>query len=113
MIEVTVRNYLDGELTVPVYMEEPKDKPDEYVVLQIIDNGRINQIDAVTFNIISYSTSLYNASELNQAVKDAMYDIISLDNISSSKCGGGGQAINTVTKQYAYECVFNLYYMEE
>lgn len=113
MIEVTVKEYLDGELTVPVYLEEPKNKPPEYVVLQVIDNGRINQIDAVTFNIISYATSLYNASELNQAVKDAMYDIVRLDSVSSSKCGGGGQAINTVTKQYAYECVFNLYYMEE
>lgn len=114
MIEVTVKQYLDGVLDVPVYMgEEPKNKPSEYVVLEIIDNGRVNCIDAVTFNIVSYSTTLHKAGELNQKVKNAMYDIVTLDNVSSSKCGGGGQAINTVTKQYAYECVFNLYYMED
>ena len=113
MIGDTVKQYLDGELDVPVYMEEPKNKPSEYIVLEVIDNGRINYIVAVTFNIISYSTSLYKAAELNQKVKNAMYDIISLDNVSSSKCGGGGQAINTTTKQYAHECVFNLYYMED
>ena len=114
MIEITVRSYLKDKLEVPVYMgEEPKTKSSEYVVLQIIDGGRINHIDAVTFNITSYSTSLQKAAELNKAVKDAMYDIITISNISSSKCGGGGQDINTTTKQYAYYCIFNLYYTED
>ena len=114
MIETTVRNYLKDRLDIPVYVgEEPKTKPSEYVILEILDIGRINMIDAVTFNIVSYSTNLLKAAELNNRVKDAMYDITELDNVSSSKCGGGGQAINSVTKQYAYDCVFNLYYMED
>lgn len=114
MIEITVREYLKGKLDVPVYMgEEPEDKSSEYITLEIIDGGRINMIDAVTFNIVSHSSSLQEAAELNKKVKDAMYGITELDNISSSKCGGGGQAINQTTKQYAYECVFNLYYMED
>ena len=114
MIEKTVKNYLDSELDVPVYMgEEPKTKPSEYIVLKYIDSGRINMIDAATFDIISHSTSLQKAAELNEKVKNAMYDIITLPNVSSSKCGGGGQEINQTTKQYAYDCIFNLYYMEE
>lgn len=113
MIEVTVKQYLESKLNTPIYLEEPKTKPSEYTVLRIIDNGRIDQIDACTFDIISYSTTLFKAADLNRKVKDAMYGIIELDNVSSSKCGGGGQAINQVTKQYAYECIFNLYYMED
>ena len=113
MIEVDVKRYLDSKLTAPVYIgEEPKNKPSEYVVLKVIDNGRENGIDAVTFNIVSHSTTLQKASALNNGVKNAMYGITELDNISSSKCGGGGQAINQITKQYAYESVFNLHYME-
>ncbi|MDO4800609.1 MAG: hypothetical protein Q4A15_00440 [Prevotellaceae bacterium] len=93
--------------------EKPRSKSKEYIVLEVIDNGRINQIDAITFNILSYSDSLLNAAKLNQKVKSAMYNAVSLDNVSSSKCGGGGQSIDTSTKEYAYECVFNLYYTED
>jgi hypothetical protein len=112
MIEAQVCKYLN-DLKIPAYMEEPKNKGSEYVVLQSIDNGRINYIDAVTFNITCYSTSLQKACELNNRVKAAMYDITAIDNISSSKCGGGGQDIDTTTKRYAYYSVFNLYYTEE
>ncbi len=113
MIESTVTKYLNEVLDVPAYMEEPKNKPPEYVVLQVIDSGRTNYIDAVTFNITSYSTSLLKAAQLNNMVKNAMYDIISINNISSSKFGGGGQEIKQTTKQYAYYCIFNLFYTEE
>lgn len=113
MIEKTVISYLNDNLGVPAYMEEPKTKLNEYIVIKAIDGGRINLIDAITLDITSYSTSLQGAAELNERVKEIMYAITSLDNISSSKCGGGGQAIETNTKRYAYECIFNLYYMEE
>lgn len=113
MIETIVTKYLASKLDVPVYMgEKPIEKPKEYVVLSIMDGGRINMIDAATFSIMSYSTSLFKAAELNQKVKDAMYNIVELSEVSSSKSGGGGQAIDKVTKEYAYECIFNLFYME-
>ncbi len=114
MIEKQVTAYLNERLSVPAYMgEEPKKKPASYVVLQMIDNGRSNQIDAATFNIKSYAATLQGAAELNATIKGLMYDIISEDNISASRCGGGGQSINTGTKAYSYECVFNLFYTED
>ncbi len=114
MIEITVEQYLDTELDIPVYIgEEPKTKPSEYVVLRVMDEGRIDMIDAVTFDIMSYSTSPQKAAELNKRVKDAMYGITKLDNVSASRCGGGGQDFDLQAKRYAYSCVFNLFYMEE
>ena len=114
MIEKIVYQYLSGALDVPVYIgEKPTNKPSEYIVLEVIDGGRVNMIDAVTFNCESYSTTLLKAAELNKKVKDAMYNIVSLPQVSSSKCGGGGQNIDTQTKSYCYEAIFNLYYMEE
>ena len=112
MIESVVISYLNSKLNVPVYAEEPTRKTAEYVTVKSIDNGRVDFIDAVTLNIVSVSTSLENAAKLNKQVKDAMYDIISLDNVSSSKCGGSGQRVDTSTKRYECECIFNLYYME-
>lgn len=113
MIEVTVLNYLSEVLDVPVYVgEKPIKKPKEYVVLEVIDVGRINYIDATTFNISSYATTLFKAAELNEAVKEAMHLIVSEDTVSSSKLGGGGQNIDTESKEYCYESVFNIFYTE-
>lgn len=113
MIESVVIGYLNEKLNVPVYAEEPTRKIDEYVIVQTIDNGRVNFIDACTLSIKSVSTTFENAGKLNKKVKDAMFDIIELSNVSSSKCGGGGQRIDTVTKRYTHECIFNLYYTED
>ena len=117
MIEAKIISYLKSvpELSgISIKLgEKPKDKPKEYIVLEVLDSGRTNFIDAITFNIYSYSDSLLNAAKLNQKVKKAMYNAISLDNVSASKCGGGGQSIDTTSKEYAYECIFNLYFMED
>ena len=115
MIEKIVVDYLSKKLNVPVFMgERPTRDLDEYIVIQIIDSGRKDLIDAVTFYIYSYSnTSLLNSAEINEQVKNAMFDIVKMSEISSSKLGGGGQNIDSITKTYAYYCVFNLFYMED
>lgn len=113
MIESQVISQLNSTLNVPAYMEEPKNKPQEYIVAQVVDSGRNNYIDAATFNITAYAGSLERAAELIGEVKQAMYGITSIPNISGSRLGGGGQEINTETRQYGYYCIFNLYYTED
>lgn len=113
MIETILTNYLGEKITAPVYFgEKPSKKPAEYVVIEKIDSGRINMIDAATFSLFSYSETLYEAAELNAKVKEAMFNIVELPEVSSSKLGGGSQYIDKQTKEYGYECIFNLYYME-
>ena len=111
MIEVDVIKYLSQTLGVSVTGEKPTKKPNEYVVIETIDGGRTNLINAVTISIMSYAGTLLNASKLNDRVREAMYDIVALDDISSCKLGGGSQAIDKQTKEYAYESIFNLVYM--
>lgn len=116
MIEKIVISYLTNALGIPVYAEKPTNKPNEYVVIRLIDSGCLNHIYASTFYIEAFSTSMQKASELNMKVRDAMlgdadnYGIIQIDNISACKFGGGGQNIDTATKTYAYESIFNLFY---
>ncbi len=43
MIEVTVYNYLNNALSVPVYTELPKEKPQRFVVLDKIGSTKSNQ----------------------------------------------------------------------
>lgn len=113
MIEVTTRSYLKNKLDVPVYVgEKPANKANEYVLIETIDSGRVDMIDAVTMNFKSFSTSLIKAAELNLEVKKALFDFVEVDSISSCKYGGGSQSIDTQSKEYAYECIFNIFYME-
>lgn len=112
MIERKVIEYLIKKTGIPTYAEKPNKNPDEYIVIKNIDNGRTDCIDAVTISIMSYAQTLDNALALNQKVKNAMYDIVALENISKCKLGGGGQRIDTQSKTYAYESIFNIYYME-
>ena len=111
MIEVDIIKYLSQALGVSVTGEKPTKKPKEYVVIEKIDGGRTNYIDAITISIMSYSDTLLNAAKLDERVKEAMFNIVELDNISSARLGGGGQSIDKQTKEYAYESIFNLIYM--
>jgi len=111
MIEVDVIKYLSTALSVSVTGEKPIKKPVKYVVIETIDSGRINYINAVTISIMSYADTLLNAAKLDAQVREAMFNITSLSNVSSCKLGGGSQAIDTQTKEYAYESIFNIIYM--
>lgn len=111
MIEVDVIKYLSKVLKVPVSAEKPTNKTKEYAVIKTIDRGRIDYIDAVTISVMSYADSLLNAAKLDAVVRGAMYNIVSLENISSCKLGGGSQSIDEKSKEYAYESIFNIIYM--
>ena len=113
MLEVTLRQYLAEELSVPVYLEVPKTIPAEYVLLQLIDSGKINQIDAATFSIVAISDSLYNAALLSNSIKEALLDSISLRCISHVDLGGEMSGIDSANKKYQYELTFNFYYYKE
>lgn len=112
MIEIDIKRFLEDKITdVPVFVgEKPKDKPIEYVVIQTIAGYRQNEIDSITLNFESYSDSMLKTAQLNERVKSAMLDSIELNNISSARYSGGGQNIDTATKTYCYESVFNFYY---
>lgn len=113
MIEVTLRQYLEDELSVPVVMEVPKSIPSEYILLQIIDSGKIEHIDAATFSVIVVSNSLYSAAVLRDRVKEALYNSISLDGISHVDIGGEVSGIDSANKAYQYDLTFNFYYYKE
>lgn len=114
MIETQVLNYLKSALvTNDVYLETPDTLPDEFVVFQIIDRSRENFIDAVTIRFWSYGNSKVSAANLDQALREAMFEIPDvIDNISASRLGGSGDVFDSALKMYRYQSYFNLTYME-
>ena len=115
MIEVTIIEYLNEALDVPVWMEVPKgsDDPDEYVIVQKTGSGKSNFISHATFALQSYGGSLYEALCLNEAVKTAMDNFITRNEISASRLNSDYNFTDTTTKKYRYQAVYDITYKEE
>lgn len=114
MIEYIVSEYLREALGMDaVYLETPKDLPEEFVVFHVVDRSRERLIDAVTIELYSYGLTHEKAAQLDERVRGAMYDITGLDEVSASRLGGGNDAPDTTLKRYRYRSYFNLTYMED
>lgn len=110
MIEKIVMDYLDATLSVPSYPEKPEKKPEKYVLIEKTGSSEENFIKSATITIKSHANSLWEAAELNEEVKAAMNNIISLDSISKSKLNTDYNYTDTSKKKYRYQAVYDLVY---
>lgn len=110
MIEKTVLDYLSKKLDVPCYMEVPATMPQEFVVIEKLGSSRTNFVNYASFAIQSYSTSTYKAALLNEKVKEAMFDIVDLKEISSSELDGDYLYTDTSIKRARYQCIFDMHH---
>lgn len=108
MIEKIILDYLDQELSVPVYMERPENPPGQYVLIEKTGSGKRNQIYDATLAIQSYAPSMYEAAALNETVKDAMESAVTLGDISRVSLNSDYNFTDTAMKQYRYQAVFNI-----
>lgn len=110
MIELVIYNYLKSILSVPVYMEKPKEPDGKYVVVEKTGSSEENYIMSATFAIQCYAQSLYDAAELNETVKKEMQNIINTEDVMKSKLNSDYNFTDTRTKEYRYQSVFDLVY---
>ena len=105
MIEKTILDYLGEHLTVPVYMEEPIDKPASYVLIERTGSSESDLIETTTLALQSYSASLYDAAVLNMAVKARIKQAVELPSVSAVYINSDYNFTDTETKRYRYQCV--------
>ena len=108
MIEQIVLNYLKDKLKISVYTEEQTTKEVEYIVVSKTGGNERNHIGYATVAIQSYSNTKYNASVLNERVKEAMRKITELDSISKQNLNSDYDFTNPTKKQYRYQAVYDL-----
>ena len=112
MIETTVYNFLDANMTVPVYTEIPDNPPKKMIVLEKTGSSQVNFVKRSTFAIQSYGKSLYEAAELNDALKEMMMDgldgLAGLNEIVSVNLNSDYNFTDTTTKKYRYQAVFDI-----
>lgn len=114
MIEKIILDYLSNELPLPVYMETPEKIPSEYILVEKAGSSRENFITKALITIKSISSmSLYRAATINEEVIKTMDMMISLPNISRSELNSDYNFTDTTTKQYRYQAVYDITYMEE
>lgn len=112
LIEQTVKDYLDSVLNntgIKVYPEIPKNPPEKFVVFKLIDRGRENMINEVTFEFYSYGNNTLEAAEVDESLRNAMDNIVTINDISCHY-GGGNNSPDTTLKRYRYRSYYNLYY---
>lgn len=113
MIEKIILDYLAEELSVPVYMEEPDDKPVEYIIIEKTASSDNNHIQDSTFAIQAYAKTLYEAAALSSQVKAVMR--VAADNLDIARCKLNAEYnfTDTQTKRYRYQSVWNITHYEE
>lgn len=114
MIEVTLRNYLEVNLNgIKVVMEQPKNPPKKYVMMRLVDGGRINHVDAATLFVDVIADNLYDAAVLRDDVKDLLFNATTLDSITHASIGGERANTDSANHVYKYEMTYNFYYYRE
>ena len=110
MIEKIVLDYLNGVLSVPAYLEKPEKPPIRYVLIEKTGSSRENFINTATLALQSYAESLFLASSLNEEVKEAMDNIIVLNDIGKSELNSDYNFTDTTKKKYRYQAIYDLTY---
>ena len=114
MIELIVYNYLNSyfsESEIPVYMEKPKNPNpdgDTFILIEKTGSSLANHLYNATFAVQSYAPTLYEAAVLNERAKEAMLNIITVDEVTKCSLNSDYNFTDTATKQPRYQAVFDL-----
>lgn len=108
MIETEIKEFLDGHLSVPSFLERPEEPPDFYILFEKTSGGSNNYLPSSTIAFQSYAPSLYEAAALNEKLKIAVESMITLDSISKIKLNSDYNFTDTETKEYRYQAVYDI-----
>lgn len=113
MIEKILLDFLTTELSpLSVYMEEPETKPSKYVLIEKTGSGLNNGIKNAMVAVQSYADSLYEAADLNEETKLAVFGAVDLPEVFSVQLNSDYNFTDTTTKRYRYQAVFDIYYVD-
>lgn len=110
MIEIIVYNYLNENLPVPVYTEKPSNAPKRFVLIDKIGSSKENHLKSSTIAFQSYAESKYQAAFLNEQVKEAIENMIVLDEIAGVSLNSDYNFTDTTTKEHRYQAVYEIYH---
>ena len=109
MIEITVLNYLKEALPdVLVTSEIRQGMGDTFVSIEKTGSGMSDRLPSATLAVQSWGKSLYDAMSLNERVKDAMFDLPSVKEVTKCSLNSDYNYTDTTTKHPRYQAVFDV-----
>lgn len=108
IIEEVVRDYLDDMLTVPVLLQRTQKLTEPYVMIEKTGGGQTNRINSATIAVQSIGGSIHVASDLNEQVKAAMADIVTLPEVSNVSLNSDYNFTDEERDEFRYQAVFEL-----
>ncbi|OHX26861.1 hypothetical protein BKX95_07960 [Streptococcus iniae] len=108
MIELIIKQFLDGHLNVPSFFEHQADAPERFVMIEKTGGTKQDHLCSSTFAFQSYAESMYQAALLNEKLKEVVEKIEELPEISGIKLNSDYNFTDTQTKKYRYQAVFDI-----
>lgn len=114
LIEAVIISHLASKLnSSDVYAERPKTPPEKYWLIEKTGADEENHIVKATIAVQSISSSsLLEAAQMSKLAEDAMRSLIEVDNVGRSKLNTAYNYTDPETKEYRYQAVFDINYME-
>ena len=108
MIEILVKEKLEEALNVPVFLEQPTNKPSKYLLIERKGMGESDHLGGSLFILQSYAESLYDAATLNKEVISEFKNLIYLDEMVSINLNTDYIFTDMTSKKYRYQALFDV-----
>lgn len=103
-----VIQYLADRINVGVYAEKPQTDKTRYIVVEKTGGSRQNRLQHDTVAIQSYAQSMLEADRLNEEVKEAMDEMNQMKEIAASRYQTDYNFTDISTKEYRYQCIYEI-----
>ena len=111
MIELIVYDYLTRVLTgTTVTTEIRQGMPSSFVFIEKTGSSMRDRLKVARIAVQSYASSLYGAAELNEQVKEAMFNMIEEPEVTNVELNSDYNYTDTQTKTPRYQAVFEISY---
>ena len=110
MIELVIKNYLDGHLDAPSFFEHQNGLKGKYVLVEKLSGRKKNMLNSSVFAFQSYADSPFESAQLNEQVKEVVEAMIELPEITGIQLNSDYNFTDTQTKKYRYQAVFDINY---
>ena len=108
MIEATIIDYLSSALSVPVSGDVPENPPASFVTVEQVGGTKDNKIESASIAVQSWAESRAAAAALNELVKAAMDNAVTLPNISRCHLDTNYNFTDETRKKPRYQAVFEV-----
>ena len=101
---------MSTKLEIPIVFEHQQNLPKKFILIQKTSGSRENFLNSSTVAIQSYAESMFEAAKLNEKIKNLMYDLITVSEVSKVKLNSDYNFTDTETKRYRYQAIFDIYH---